>query len=114
MYIDHKKQYAVQGFPLADGRRDLGEENGTTCAQCHIRNFGMHDYGDPANVDPSKGTPKGLNHTIPTLNFQIIPATDWQPFTLEFLQHQECRGKMLMEQYLGADAAKGLTCPLAK
>ena len=114
LYIDHKKQFTVQGFPLADGRRDLGEENGMTCAQCHIRNFGMHDYGDLANVDPSKGTPKSLNHTIPTLNFQIVPATGWEAFTLEFLQHQECRGKMLMEQYLGADSAKGLTCPLAK
>jgi hypothetical protein len=30
------------------------------------------------------------------------------------MQHQECRGKMLIEKYLGADAAKRLTCPLAK
>ena len=27
--------------------------------------------------------------------------------------HQECRGKAHLEQYLGADAAKRLTCPLA-
>jgi len=114
MYIEHKKQHSVQLLPLEDGRRDLGEENGMTCAQCHIRNFGMHDYADLANVDPSKGAPKGLNHTIPTLNFQIIPGATWEAFTLEFLQHQECRGKMLFEQYLGADSAKGLSCPLAK
>ena len=91
----------------------MGEENGITCSQCHIRNFGMHDYGDPANVDPTKGTPVTKNHAIPTLNFQIIPGAGWEPFTLEFLQHQECRGKQMYEQYL-PEAAKGLTCPLAK
>ena len=30
-----------------------------TCSQCHIRNFGMHDYGDPANVDPDEGHAEG-------------------------------------------------------
>jgi hypothetical protein len=114
LYFEHKKSWSVSTMPIEDGRRDLGEENGITCSQCHIRNFGMHDYADPANVDPSKGTPKAPNHAIPTLNFQIIPAADWQAFTLEFLQHQECRGKMFFEQFVGADAAKGLTCPLAK
>lgn len=114
LYVDHKLKWSVEDFPLADGRRDLGEENGMTCSQCHIRNFGMHDYSDPANTDPSKGVPKALNHSIPTLVFQIIPGTDWQAFTLEFLQHQECRGKLMYERYFGADAAKGLTCPLAR
>jgi hypothetical protein len=114
LYVDHKLKYMVDNFPLADGRRDLGEENGMTCSQCHIRNFGMHDYGDPANTDPTKGVPKAPNHTIPTLVFQIIPGTDWQAFTLEFLQHQECRGKLMFEQFVAADAARGLTCPLAK
>ena len=114
LFADHKKKFMQELLPLTDGRRDLGEENGMTCAQCHIRNFGMHDYGDPANVDPSKGTPHAPNHAIATLQFQIVPTTHWEPFTLEFLQHQECRGKMLIEKYLGADAAKGLTCPLAK
>ena len=85
-----------------------------TCAQCHIRNFGMHDYGDPANVDPSKGAPKAMNHSIATLNFQIIPTVEWPAFTLEFVQHQQCRGKAMFTEFLGPDAAKGLTCPLAK
>jgi hypothetical protein len=114
LYFEHKKKWSVEKLALEDGRRDLGEENGITCSQCHIRNFGMHDYGDPANVDPSQGVPKAMNHAIPTLNFQIIPGADWQAFTLEFLQHQECRGKQMFEQFVGADAAKGLTCPLAK
>jgi hypothetical protein len=111
LYIEHKQKYAQELLPLDDGRRDLGEENGMTCAQCHIRNFGMHDYGDLANVDPSKGTPKAPNHRLATLVFQIVPGAYWEPFTLEFLQHQECRGKQLFEQYLGASS---LSCPLAK
>ncbi|HWU89829.1 MAG TPA: hypothetical protein VN253_21355, partial [Kofleriaceae bacterium] len=61
LYVEHKKKDMVQGFPLDDGRRDLGEENGMTCAQCHIRTFGMHDYGDPANTDPKAGVPKTRN-----------------------------------------------------
>ncbi|HSN29537.1 MAG TPA: hypothetical protein VLT45_24785 [Kofleriaceae bacterium] len=114
LYFEYKKRWSVENFPLEDGRRDLGEENGMTCSQCHIRNFGMHDYADPANVDPTKGTPKAPNHAIGTLDFQIIPGSRWEDFTLEFLEHQECRGKMLLTQYLGAEAANGLTCPLAK
>ena len=52
--------------------------------------------------------------TIATLNFQIIPTTRWEEFTLEFLKHQECRGKGHLEEFLGPDAAKGFGCPLAK
>ena len=84
-----------------------------TCAQCHIRNFGMHDYSDPANTDPSQGVPKTRNKKIATLNFVIIPTTHWEEFTLDFLKHQECRAKENYAQFLTADAAKGLTCPLA-
>ena len=113
LFVDHKLKDMVVNFPLDDGRRDLGEENGMTCSQCHIRNFGMHDYSDPANVDPSKGVPKTRNKPIATLNFQIVPSTRWEAFTLEFLKHQECRGKAQLEQFVGPDAAKGLTCPLA-
>jgi hypothetical protein len=114
LFFNHKKSWMVTTMPLEDGRRDLGEENGMTCSQCHIRNFGMHDYKDLANVDPSKGVPKKVNKKLPTLNFQIIPGATWEAFTLDFLKHQECRGKTHLEQYLGAAAAKGLTCPLAK
>ncbi|HEY1556925.1 MAG TPA: hypothetical protein VGF94_18945 [Kofleriaceae bacterium] len=114
LFIDHKLKFSVEKLPLEDGRRDLGEENGMTCSQCHIRNFGMHDYGDPAATDPTKGTPRAPNHAIATLNFQIVPTQRWEAFTLEFLQHQQCRGKQMLAHYLGADAAKGLTCPLSK
>ncbi len=113
LFADHKLRDMVKLLPLDDGRRDLGEENGMTCSQCHIRNFGMHDYADPANVDPSAGVPKTRNKKLATLNFQIVPSTHWEEFTINFLHHQECRGKTHLEQYLGPEAAKGLTCPLA-
>jgi hypothetical protein len=114
LFFEHKKRWMVERIALEDGRRDLGEENGMTCAQCHIRNFGMHDYGDAANTDPSAGAPKAPNKALATLNFQIIATDRWEAFTVDFLHHQECRGKTQLAQYLGADAAKGLTCPLAK
>ena len=47
LYFEHKKKWAVEHLALEDGRRDLGEENGITCAQCHIRNFGMRIADDP-------------------------------------------------------------------
>ncbi len=115
LYKDHKNVEMQRGpFPLEDGRRDMGEENGITCSQCHIRNFGMHDYAVAGNVDATKGDPKSMNKPIATLNFQIVPTTRWEEFTLEFLKHQECRGKGHLEEFLGADAAKGFGCPLAK
>jgi hypothetical protein len=113
LFVEHKLHDMVQAMPLEDGRRDMGEENGMTCSQCHIRNFAMHDYSDAANTDPSKGVPKSRNKKIATLNFQIVPTGHWEEFTLEFLKHQECRAKQHIEQFVGPDAAKGLTCPLA-
>ncbi len=115
LYKDYKNVEMQRGpFPIEDGRRDMGEENGMTCSQCHIRNFGMHDYGVPGNTDATKGDPKSMNKPIPTLNFQIVPTTHWEQFTLEFLKHQECRGKGHLEEWLGPDAAKGFGCPLSK
>lgn len=113
LFVEHKLHDMVQTLPIDDGRRDLGEENGMTCSQCHIRNFGMHDYADPANTDPRKGVPRSRNKKIATLNFQIVPSGHWEEFTLEFLKHQECRAKQHIEQFLGPELAKGLGCPLA-
>ncbi len=114
MFVAHKKKWSVERLPLEDSRRDVGEENGMTCSQCHIRNFGMHDWNDPGAVNPSKGMPKKLNKKLATLNFQIIPGATWEAFTLDFLKHQECRAKLQYEKWIGPEAAKGLTCPLAK
>jgi hypothetical protein len=114
LFVEHKRRDAVALLPLDDGRRDHGEENGMTCAQCHIRQFGVRDYSDPATVDPSAGAPKTGNAAIATLNFQIVPsATEpaWSAFTLEFMKDQECKGKANLEEALGKPTL--LTCPLA-
>lgn len=114
LFVDHKRGDATKHLALDDGRRDLGEENGMTCAQCHIRQFGVRDYTDAATLDPRAGTPGAANHAIDTLNFQIVPSRTnprWEAFTLELMLDQECRGKVNLEQALGTPT--GLTCPLA-
>jgi hypothetical protein len=110
LFLDYKKVDEVAQLALDDGRRDLGEENGMTCSQCHIRNFGVHDYSDPAVTDPREGTPRAPNAPIATLDFQIIPTQTWPDFTLEFMKDQECRAQKNLEQFLGKG---GLGCPLA-
>ncbi|HVK75645.1 MAG TPA: hypothetical protein VM734_20080 [Kofleriaceae bacterium] len=111
LFRDHKKGPAVALLPLDDGRRDHGEENGMTCAQCHIRNFGVRDYTDPATSDPRAGTPKAPNRALPTLAFQIVPAEYWEAFTLELMQDQECKAKAHLEAALGTPSKLG--CALA-
>lgn len=113
LFLDYKQKWIVEHMPLEDPRRDVGEENGMTCSQCHIRNFGMHDYRDAGATDPSAGPPKTRNHAIKTLNFQIIPGARWEEFTLEFLKHQECRAIQNFEESYGPDSHKGLSCALA-
>lgn len=107
----HKQGPAVASLALDDGRRDHGEENGMTCAQCHIRNFGVRDYGDPATAAPGAGAPRAGNRPLPTLNFQIIPTHTWEAYTLEFMQDQECKAKAHLEAALGKAPALG--CALA-
>ncbi len=111
LYRAHKEGDAVALLPLDDGRRDHGEENGMTCAQCHMRTFGVRDYGDAATADPRAGTPRAPNRTLPTLNFQIVPAEYWEAYTLDFMQDQACKAKVHLEAALGKPAA--LTCALA-
>jgi hypothetical protein len=114
LFVEHKRTDAVAFLPLDDGRRDHGEENGMTCAQCHTRRFGVRDYADAATADPSAGPPRIPNAPIATLNFQIVPsatAPAWAAFTLEHLKDQECKGKANLEAALGKPTK--LTCPLA-
>ncbi len=111
LFKRHKQGASVANLPLDDGRRDHGEENGMTCAQCHIRNFGVRTYADAATADPSAGLPKNRNRAIPTLNFQIVPSHTWEAYTLEFMQDQECKTKKHLAAALGKDPA--LTCALA-
>jgi len=105
LYVEHKNRWSVEKLALDDGRRDLGEENGMTCAQCHIRTFGVHTYADRGNVDPDAGAPS-KNHTIATLNFQIVPTAEWQVFTLEFMKDQACKASKALPD------GGGLECEL--
>ena len=111
LFVDHKRGAAVELLALDDGRRDHGEENGMTCAQCHMRTFGVRDYGDPATADPRVGTPRLPNRALPTLNFQIVPGERWEAFTLELMQDQECKARVNLEAALGKPSK--LTCKLA-
>ncbi|MBK9029742.1 MAG: hypothetical protein IPL61_00110 [Myxococcales bacterium] len=111
LYRDHKLGPSVALLPVDDGRRDHGEENGMTCAQCHIRNFGVRDYADAATADPKAGTPAAANHPIATLNFQIVPSHRWEAYTLEFMADQECKIKAFLAAELGKESK--LACPLA-
>jgi hypothetical protein len=105
LFIEHKKQWSVEKLALDDGRRDLGEENGMTCAQCHIRNFGVHTYADRGNVDPDAGAPS-TNHPIATLNFQIVPTAQWSEYALEFMKDQACKAAKVLP------AGSGVECQL--
>ncbi len=111
LFVDHKRGPAADLLAIDDARRDHGEENGMTCAQCHMRNFGVRDYGDPATADPRAGTPRAPNRALPTLNFQIVPTERWEAFTLEVMQDQECKAKVHLEAALGK--APKLDCKLA-
>jgi hypothetical protein len=110
LFVEHKRRDAVALLPLEDPRRDHGEENGMTCAQCHIRNFTVRDHTDPATADPRHGVPARPNAPLATLDFQIVPSASWPAYTLESMKAQECSAARQLEQFLGAPSA--LTCPL--
>lgn len=110
LFRDHKLGPARLYLPIDDGRRDHGEENGMSCAECHIRDFGMRDYLNPSTGEPSHGPPQQANRPLPTLNFQIIPTTRWEAFTLDFMADQECKAKAFLTAEHGS--APKLTCTL--
>jgi hypothetical protein len=109
LFVEHKLEHSVAGLPLRDPRRDLGEENGMTCSQCHTRDFGVRDYY--LDLDPKNGAPGVANPAIPTTNFIIVPTTGWEPYTIQFQQDQECKARKAMKELLGKETS--LTCPLA-
>lgn len=109
LFVDHKVQHSVASLPLRDPRRDLGEESGMTCSQCHTRDFGVRDYY--LDLDPKKGVPAVENPPIPTTNFVIVPTTGWEPYTLQFQQDQECKARKALKEFIGKEPS--LTCPLA-
>ena len=110
MHYDYKDEAMVSELDLHDPRRDLFEEKGMTCAQCHVRKFGVRDMYDRAAYDPSAGEPKALNKKQNTTYFVITPTERWQPYALDFQYKQECKIKAAIERATGKKTS--LTCPL--
>ena len=111
MHIEHKAGPMVRTLPLRDPRRDLFEEKGMTCAQCHVRKFGVRDMRDKSAHDPSAGTPKFLNKKQATTYFVLTPTVSWQPYAIDFQYKQECKIKKAIESASGKTTS--LRCPLA-
>lgn len=110
LFVEHKEVHTVATVPLRDPRRDLFEENGMTCSQCHVRSFGVRDMYDRTAYDPSAGTPTTANKKQDTTYFVIVPTVSWQPYAIDFQRKQECKFKAAIETDLGKTTS--LTCPL--
>jgi hypothetical protein len=109
LFLDHKRA-AEEAVPLRDPRRELFEENGMTCSQCHVRRFGVRDLYDPSATDPGAGAPTVLNKRQPPTYFVIVPTERWQPYAIDFQHEQECEVKAAIEERLGIKTSLG--CPL--
>jgi hypothetical protein len=110
LHVEHKR-HASRYLPLRDPRRDLGEENGMTCSECHTRRFGTRDLYDAAAVSPAAGVPRHENKALPTTFFTIVPAAAWSPYMLDFQQQQSCAARLALARALGKRA--DLPCELA-
>ena len=110
LFVDHKMGDMVASVPLRDARRDLFEENGMTCSQCHIRDFANGDLRDPALRDAKLGRLPALTPTIPTTFFNLVPEETWRPFMIDFQRQQECLIKASLKKVLGLETT--LACPL--
>jgi hypothetical protein len=109
LYLDYKNNDEIASVDLRDPRRDNFEENGMTCSQCHVRDFGNGDLRDAGVRDPKAKTPKA-SPPLGTTFFNIVPEESWRPFTLEFQQLQECMFRDAIRRYQGVETK--LTCPL--
>ncbi|MEM9479681.1 MAG: hypothetical protein AAGA58_08520 [Verrucomicrobiota bacterium] len=110
LFYEYKSKHMVSTVALEDPRRDLFEEKGMTCAQCHVRNFGVRDMYDRAAYDPGAGLPRSLNKKQDTTYFVISPTTHWQPYTIDFQYKQECKAHANLLEFTGVDT--DLNCPL--
>jgi len=110
LYLEHKYKDMVASVDLRDPRRDLFEENGMTCSQCHVRDFANGDLRDPALRDPKVGRLPKASPPIATTFFNLVPEETWRPFMVEFNQLQECLTKDAIRRYQGVETS--LTCPL--
>ncbi len=109
LFVDHKMGDMVQIVDLRDPRRDMFEENGMTCSQCHVRDFANGDLRDSTVRRADKGKPTFTSPAIPTTFFNIVPEESWRPFTIEFQRFQECLFREALMDFGGVKTT--LTCP---
>jgi hypothetical protein len=109
LHVEHKRGAAIQELPLRDPRRDLAEENGMTCAECHTRAFGVRDLYDPAVTDARRGAPRAANPAQDRSFFVLAPGERWQPYMIDFQRRQTCLARDAFKAALGVDVQ--LTCP---
>ncbi len=110
MFVNFKNEQSAEHLPARDPRRDLFEEKGMTCSQCHVRRFGVRDMRDKTAYDPSAGEPTNQNKSQATTYFVIVPTERWQPYAIDFQEKQECKFKVAIKRWTGIDTS--LTCPL--
>jgi hypothetical protein len=110
LHLAHKTVHTVSNLPLRDQRRDLFGAKGLTCAQCHIRNFGVRDLYDNTPLSPKSGIPTILSKPQPTSFFVIVPNEKWQPYAIDFQHKQMCQTRDAFKALLGVDLK--IDCPL--
>ena len=110
LFLDYKDKWMVESIPLRDPRRDLFEEKGMTCSQCHVRSFGVRDMYDQSAYDPKAGTPTKLNKRQATTFFVLTPTERWKPYAIDFQHKQACKFKTSLEKDLGRNVT--IACPL--
>ncbi len=81
-----------------------------TCSQCHVRDFANGDRRDPAVRDPKQNRLPAASPRIATTFFNIVPEESWRPFTIEFMEFQQCAFRDALKKYAGKETSLG--CPL--
>lgn len=110
MFRQYKDEWMTADLELRDPRRDLFEEKGMTCSQCHVRKFGVRDMYDKTAYDSSAGVPTKMNKAQAPTFFVITPTERWQPYAIDFQHKQQCKFKKAIEADLGVKTS--LRCPL--
>ena len=94
---------------LDDATRRNFEENGMSCAQCHVRAFDEGDVLDPGIWDPSKKTRPTLARPLPQTFFVLVPEFRNSPF----LDQQELDTECLLGPMMSTELGKSVKVPCA-
>ncbi len=94
---------------LDDATRRNFEENGMSCAQCHVRTFDEGDVLDPGIFDPTKKTGLLLGRPIPQTFFVLVPEFRNTPF----LDQQELDAECQLGPTMSTELGKSVKVPCA-